>query len=165
MAIASSDLVYRLSGGSSNTDPNAALGGAQSSTASGSSIFDSVSSAEASAGDVEYRCVYVRNSHASLTAVGVVIWIQTQTPQSSTSVDIALGTSAVNGTEQTIANENTAPTGTSFTAPSSYAGGLTIGDLAPSAAKAVWIRRTVNSSTVGPLVDSFKLRIQCDTLP
>ena len=47
------------------------------------------------------------------------ILIVTNTPSTDTSIEIALGSSAVNGTEQTIANENTAPTGVTFSSPSS----------------------------------------------
>ena len=48
-----------------------------------------------------------------------VIWIASNTPSADTTIEIALGSSAINGTEQTIANENTAPTGVTFSAPSS----------------------------------------------
>ena len=48
-----------------------------------------------------------------------VIWIASNTPSADTTIEIALGSSAVNGTEQTIANESTAPTGVTFSAPSS----------------------------------------------
>ena len=71
--------------------------------------------------DTEYRCFYVHNAmHATLTMQNSVIWIQSNTTSADTSIEIALGSSAVNGTEQTIANENTAPTGVTFSAPSSF---------------------------------------------
>ena len=164
MAILSTDIKYRLSGGSANTDPLLSLGGAASTTDAASTIFDNVTSAEASAGDTEYRCVYVKNNHGTLTALGTTIWIQSNTPAPDTTVDIGLGTSAVSGTEQTVANENTAPSGVTFSAPTNLAGGLVIGDLAPGATKAVWIRRTITAGAVASN-DGFTLRSQCDTLP
>ena len=164
MPIISTDLKYRLSGGAANSDPNAALGGAVSSNDAPASIFDNVSSAEALAGDVEYRCFYVRNNHGSLTALGLKIWIQTNTPAADTQVAIGLGTSAISATEQTVANENTAPAGVTFSEPTNEAGGLTIGDLAAGATKAVWIRRTITAAAAGNN-DSFTLRMKCDTLP
>jgi len=164
MPIISTDIKYRLSGGASNTDPAASLGGAKSSTDAASTIFDDVSSAEATAGDIEYRCVYVHNNHGSLTLQGAKIWIQTQTPSADTDVAIGLGSSAVNGTEQTVANEGTAPTGVTFSAPSSFAGGLTIGDIPAGEHKAVWVRRTVNAGAAAAS-DSFTLRVQGDTNP
>lgn len=164
MPISSSDIIYRLSGGASNSDPNAALGGAKSSVAAGSDILDAVSSAEAAAGDINYRCVYVHNAHATLTLLGAKVWIQAQTPSADTDVAIGLGTSAIGGTEQTIANEATAPSGVTFSQPSSFAGGLSIGDLAPGESKAVWVRRTVNAAAA-LASDSFTLRVQGDTNP
>lgn len=164
MPIVSTDIKYRLSGGASNTDPAAALGGAKSSTDAASTIFDDVSSAEATAGDIEYRCVYVHNNHGTLTLQGAKVWIQTQTPSADTDVAIGLGSSAVNGTEQTVANEGTAPTSVTFSAPSSFAGGLTIGDIPAGQHKAVWVRRTVNAGAAAAS-DSFALRVQGDTNP
>lgn len=164
MPIVSTDIKFRLSGGASNTDPAAALGGDKSSTDAASTIFDDVSSAEATAGDIEYRCVYVHNNHGSLTLQGAKVWIQTQTPSADTDVAIGLGSSAVNGTEQTVANEGTAPTSVTFSAPSSFAGGLTIGDIPAGQHKAVWVRRTVNAGAAAAS-DSFALRVQGDTNP
>ena len=163
MAIVSTDIQYRLSGGSSNSDPAASLGGVKSSTAA-SNYFDDVSSAEASAGDTEYRCVYVHNNHGTLSLIGAKVFIQTNTPSSDTDVAIGLGSSAINGTEQTVADESTAPTGVSFSAPTTFAGGLAIGDLAAGAHKAEWVRRTVNAGAAA-YADSFTLRVQGDTNP
>ena len=52
----------------------------------------------------------------------------------------------------------------SFSAPTTYAGGLSIGDLAAGAHKAVWVRRTVNAGAAA-YADSFTLRVQGDTNP
>ena len=163
MPIVSTDIQYRLSGGASNSDPALSLGGVKSSTAA-SNYFDDVSSAEASAGDTEYRCVYVHNNHGTLSLIGAKVFIQTNTPSSDTDVAIGLGSSAINGTEQTVADESTAPTGVSFSAPTTFAGGLAIGDLAAGAHKAVWVRRTVNAGAAA-YADSFTLRVQGDTNP
>ena len=163
MASVSTDMQYRLSGGASNSDTAASLGGAKSSVAA-SNYFDDVSSAEASAGDVEYRCVYVHNAHGTLSLIGAKVFIQTNTPSSDTDVAIGLGSSAINGTEQTVADESTAPSGVTFSAPTTFAGGLAIGDLAAGAHKAVWVRRTVNAGAAA-YADSFTLRVQGDTNP
>lgn len=164
MAIISTDIQYRLSGGGSNSDPAASLGGVKSSTARGTNIFDDVSSAEAAAGDVEYRCIYIHNNHGTLTLQAPKIWIQTNTPSTSTTVDIGLGTSAVNGTEQTVADESTAPTGVTFSAPADFASGIALGDIPAGQHRAIWERRTV---TAGAAVysDSYTLRVQGDTNP
>jgi hypothetical protein len=165
MAIGSSDIHYRMSGGASNSDPAAALGGAKSSVSfSTNAVFDDVTSAEAGTGDAEYRCFYVHNAHATLTLVGAKIWIQSQTSSADTDVALALGGEGLNGTAETVANEGTAPTGETFSQPSSYSGGLTIGDLAPGEHYPVWIRRTVNAAAAGA-TDTYTVRVQGDTLP
>ena len=162
MAIQSSDIHYRLSGGASNTNPLASLGGAKSTTDASTTIFDDVSSAEASAGDVEYRCVYVHNAHASLTLLGAVLWIPTNTPSTSTTIDVGVGTSAVNGTEQAVADENTAPTGITFAAAATLAAGVALGDIPAGQSRAVWLRRTVTAGAAA-YNDSFTIRATGDT--
>lgn len=165
MPITSSDIHFRMSGGSSNSDPAASLGGAKSSTQfSSGSVFDDVSSAEAAAGDINYRCFYVHNAHGSLTLQGAKIWIQSQTSSSDTDIAIALGGEGLNGTAETIANESTAPSGESFSQPSSFASGLTLGDIAPGEHYPVWVRRTVNSSAAST-TDTWTIRVQGDTNP
>ena len=79
MAIVSTDIQYRLSGGASNAVTASSLGGVKSSVAA-SNYFDDVSSAEAGTGDTEYRCIYIHNAHATLTLIGAKVFIQTNTP-------------------------------------------------------------------------------------
>lgn len=81
-----------------------------------------------------------------------------------TGVSVTTGGSAVNCTEQTVANENTAPSGVTFSQPSNLAGGLSIGDVPAGQHKAIWVRRTVNAAAA-VASDSFALRVQCDTNP
>lgn len=165
MPLIANDFVMRLSGGSANTDANASLGGAKSSTVASASVdalFDSVGSAEATAGDVEYRCVYLHNANASSTMLSAVVWVSSNTPSSGTTLDIGVGTAAVNGTEQTVANESTAPTSVTFSAPSSQGAGLALGDLAPGQHKAIWLRRTVNAATGASASDGFTLGFGAD---
>lgn len=166
MPIISTDIQYRLSGGSGNTDVNASLGGAKSSTSIGAglhNLFDIVSSAESSAGDTEYRCFYIHNNHGSLTMQSSKIWIATNTPSTDTTVEIGLGSSAVNGTEQTVANENTTPTGVTFSAPASEGAALSIGDIPAGQHKAVWIKRIVNAGAAAYNSDGATITVKCDT--
>ena len=165
MAIIASDIKKRLSGGASNTDPAASLGGIMSTTTeAGASIFDDVTSGEASAGDIEYRCIYALNTHGSLTLTSAKVFISAQTPSGDTAVAIALGGEGLNGTAEAIANENTAPSGESFSAPATYAAGLSLGDLAPGDRYPIWIRRTINAAAAGAS-DGFTISIQGDTAP
>jgi len=167
MPIVSSDIVERLSGGASNSDPNASLGGAKSSTAvtdnTTHNLWDVVSSAESSSGEDEYRCIYVHNAHGSLTLQSAKVWIQTNTPSSDTSVEIGLGTSAVNGTEQTVANENTAPTSVTFSTAAGEGNALSIGNIPSGQHKAIWIKRHINASAAAANDDSYIISYAGDT--
>lgn len=127
-------------------------------------IWDVVSSAESSAGDTEYRCIYVKNTNSSLTLQGAKVWIATNTPSTDTSVEIGLGSSAVNGTEQTVANEYTAPVGgVTFSTAAGEGNALTIGDIPATQHKAIWIKRIVNSSAGAYNDDNYVLSYSGDT--
>ena len=169
MAITSSDLEYRLSGGASNTSPAASLGGAMSTVAGGiitsaslNNLWDDVSSAESSAGDVEYRGIYIKNKHGSLTWENVVAWISSLTSSADTEFDIALADEAVGVAMETIVNESTAPSGPSFTRPTSKGAGLSIGNIAASSYKGIWIRRTVTAGAAAAS-DTGTIRCEGDT--
>jgi hypothetical protein len=166
--IVAADIDFRLSGGAANSDVNASIGGAKSSVeitdASLHNLFDVVSSVETAAGDVEYRCLYVHNAHATLTLQGAKIWIQTQTPNSQSAVAIALGAAAVNATETAVANESTAPGGgVTFSEPANEGAALTIGDIPPGQHKAIWVRRTIDAGAAAYNADSVVLRVKGDT--
>lgn len=164
MPIVSTDIKYRLSGGASNTDQNASIGGAKSSNEVSSSLFDTVGSAEAAAGDIEYRCLYVHNAHATLTMLSAVLWIQSNTPSSGTSVDVGVGAAAVNATETAVANENTAPASVTFSAAANEGAAIALGDIPAGQHRAVWVRRTVTAGAAAYTADGTTLRVKCDTL-
>ena len=163
MPIISTDIDYFLSGGSGNTDPAASLGGAISTTdATTNTLFDDVSSAEAAAGDTEYRCIFIKNSHGTLTLTAAKIFIQANT--TGDRIAIALDGLGKGGTAETEADESTAPTGETFSQPTDYAGGLSLGDLAPGETYPIWIRRVIPSSAAAA-TDTYTLRVQGETNP
>lgn len=166
MPIVAGDIDRRYSGGAANSDPNASLGGAKSSTAATSGVlnnlFADADSAEAAAGSVKYRCMYIHNGHGTLTWQNVGVWIETQTPSPDTVYAIGLGTAAVNGTEQTIADEDTAPAGVTFSEPANEGARLVIGDIPPGEHKSVWYRRTI-SAAAAAFDDSAVTRAKGDT--
>lgn len=168
MPITSSDILWFLSGGSSNSNPNASLGGAISSVqlvnATLNNVFDDVTGDEAAAGDVEFRAIYVKNNHSTLSLTSTKIWILTNTP--ATGDTIAIGIEGANGSpNQTIANENTAPSSPSiaFSSPTDKASGLDIGTLAPGQVRMIWIRRTVTAGATAYNTNNFELKIEGDT--
>lgn len=164
MPIIGSDIVYRLSGGSSNSSAAASLGGVKSSNVAPNPLFDNVSSSEALAGDTEYRCFYVHNAHATLTMLNTVAWLTANTSSGDTAIEMGAGTAAINANEQTVANEDTAPSGVTFTAAASEGAAIALGDIPPGQHKAVWLKRIVNSAAAAS-ADTFNVRTKCDTLP
>lgn len=163
MPLIAGDFVVRLSGGAANSDGNAALGGAKSSTAAPTAVdalFDQTSSAEALAGDTEYRCIYLHNGNGSSEMLSAVVWISSNTPASR--LAIGVGTAAVNGTEQTVANESTAPAGVTFSQPASQGAGLALGDIPVGQHKAIWLRRTVAAASGATANDPWTLGFAAD---
>ena len=155
--------IWRLSGGAANTDPLASLGGVMStSTTVGTNIFDNVTGDEATAGDVEYRGVYVLNN-GTVDLQSAKVWVQANTPDADTDIAMALSAEGFNATMATIANENTTPATVTFTSPSTKATGLSIGTLAVGQRYGVWIRRTVTAAAAAYNNDTFTLRAEGDT--
>jgi hypothetical protein len=160
------DFSTRLSGGASNSNGSAALGGVKSSNVMDAAVdqfFDAKGAAEALAGRVEYRCVYLHNSHPTKTMTAARVWIRTNTPLAGTTIDIGVGTAAVNATEQTIANETAAPSGVTFSAPSTNTAGLALGNIPAGQHKAFWVRLTVTAGSGSSLNDTFTWDYDCET--
>lgn len=161
MPISASDIQFKLSGGAANADGNASLGGAKSSVnvpTTLDALFDQTNETEAAAGDVEYRCIYITNAYAQ-TMVNGKAYLSANTPSASTTMAIGLGTAAVNATEQTVANESTAPAGVTFSEPATQGAGLTIPSLPTGQHIALWIRRTVTAAAVATNNDTWQLSV------
>ena len=89
MSVITADFVERLSGGASNSDGNASLGGVKSSNTKSSTVdafFDAVSAAEAAAGRVEYRCTYLHNANSTDTMTNAVVFVSSNTPLAGTNI-------------------------------------------------------------------------------
>jgi len=172
MSVSNTDIKIRYSttaGSAGNSGAGTAagsLGKYMSQTdASGAAnvFFDDVSSAEASAGDVEYRCVFVYNSHATDSALNVQVQVVSEVgggAVAAAALDNIAASSAGSASAQAdqVANENTAPTGVGAFGTSA----LSIGTLAAGQCKAVWLRRTVSASTGAMTGDGFTLRVTGD---
>lgn len=166
MPIIPEELKFFLSGGAGPRLPDESLGGARSDTevADGvlNNLFDQVTGAEAAAGDISYRCIYLINENTTLTLQASETFIQQNTISPDTQVAMGLGTSPIGGVEQSIPDEKTAPTGVVFTEPGTTTP-LIVGDLAPNATKAVWIRWTVNAGAAPVASDQSIIRLRGDT--
>lgn len=75
------DIVYVLSGGSTNTDPDKSLGGDPSATpilSGTNNLFTSVTQDESTTGNIDYRCQYVFNNSLSETLWNCNIYVKSQ---------------------------------------------------------------------------------------
>lgn len=127
-------------------EPNNSLGGTAGTTQVSSTalnnIFDDVTAAEATAGDVEYRAIDLYNS-GDAAATAVNIWISSETTSPDTQLDMGIEASPV-GSTTSIADESTAPTGVTF-AHYTSASKLSVPDIPAGSYARVWIKRTVTA--------------------
>lgn len=167
MPVTAYDIRFYLSGGSTNTDPNLSLGGpiSQTEIVSGqlNNLFDDVSAVESGAGDVEYRCIYIKNTHSVSSLVNARIWIDQDTLSTDDEIDIAIDPSGVGGTVPQLADESTAPPNVVFSHPTSYDTGLAIGDIGPGQYVPIWFRRTVQPGAQAFPNNTFSFRIRGET--
>ena len=153
-------LAFRLSGGSGNTSHAASLGGVMSSTAvTADSLFDTVSGAEANAGDTEYRCIFLYND-GDKDLTGIKLWVSDEPAQGV--IALALDGGGKNADAEVAADESTAPTGESFSTPTTSGAGISVPDLAAGDRHAVWVRRVISASTSGVAVGSNAAQIRVD---
>lgn len=124
-------------------------------------LFDDVAKAEALSGDVNYRCIYLKNTHSSDTATDVRLWID----QDSLGADsIALGADPAgvgngssSGVATTVVNEATAPGGVAFSQPLSEAASINLGVFTPGTGRAIWIKRDVPVNTLAATANNLSL--------
>lgn len=180
MAATSSDILVRLttksgSAGNTNTStPAASLGKFLSTTllvsASLHNLFDLVTGAENQISDIEYRCLGILNNHGSDSIFNVRAFIVSQDSGGITyeiGADPASSSPKGQGSDQfeEIATDKNAPTGVSFSTPSSYASGVTLGGgtIAAGSCAGLWIRR-VAANTSSKAADSGLFRLQWDSV-
>lgn len=145
--IAPGDVEMRLSGGASNTDPVASIGGAISSSDLSSTplhnLFDRITGTTALAGQTDYRLLYLRNDHPT-DAADFTAYVSEQIAAPDKRIAIGVATQAAGQTVTAIANRFTAPAGVTFSAPTTPETGVDIGTLDPGEARGLWVRRIVD---------------------
>jgi hypothetical protein len=176
--IASTDIVWTYSvktGSAGNSTAGTAAGslGKYISTTAitnnvANNVFDDISGDENAASTVDYRALFVKNAHGSLTLTAPKVWISAEVAGgASVAIAIdnlaasAIGSSSAQAAE--IANETTAPTGVgAFSSPTTKAAGLSLADLPSGQCRAVWWRRTAaNSAAIN--ADGVTVTVEGDT--
>jgi hypothetical protein len=163
MAIIAANLAFYLTGGAANADAALSLGGVISSTAftdnTLQNLFANVTPAEALAGSVKYRALSFKNLAAE-TAFAAVLFLSQETSSADTTVAIAYDSTGT----QSVVDENTAPTGLTFSTPLSLSAGIALGDAAASGVKRVWFKRTVTAGAAS-VADTGKWKITVGSAP
>lgn len=118
-------------------------------------LAEDFSKAEAAAGDTDYHCFYVKNNSA-FTIASMKLWINAETQGADT---LSLWAAAAkNTTAEVIANENTAPAGSTFTAPNNEISGIELGQLNAGDTYYVWMKRVLPITTARVARDISSLR-------
>lgn len=177
MAITATDIQFRLSvktgsaGDTTAGTTDGSLGKYVSTTqitdATLSNLFDAVTGDENAASDVEYRCYFVLNNHGTLTWQNVVVWLSSETAGGASAAIAVDGVAAsakgsASAQADEVANEQTAPSGETFSAPTTKGTGLSIGNLTAGQVRAIWVRRTA-ANTAALDVDGVVIRCEGDT--
>jgi len=155
MPIASNDIKYYKS---SDTD---STGGVISATEivddTLNNLFDDVSGDEAQAGDIEYRKIFIKNVHGSLSWQNVKVWVESATISTDDEIDISLSTN--------LTGSNATGDGQSYVRPTSktHADVLDMGDIAAAEYVDVWIRRTVTAGASAYTNDEATLKAEGET--
>lgn len=183
MAITAAEILWKFSvaaaagnttGGTAATSLGDQISTTQITDASLNNLFDDVTGDQNAASTVvDFRCIFIHNSNATLTWQNVVAWFSADV---TNGVDVAIGVdptaaSAIgSGSTQavTIATETDVPAGVTFTNYASgsavdvKARGLSVGNIAAGSCKAIWIRRT-SANRAALNNDGCTIRAEGDT--
>jgi hypothetical protein len=138
----------RLSGGAANADPALSLGGAESSVAAvGTTLLSDETNLTRVAGRTRYRCLYHHNQDATRTAA-VIAWIDSSSIPSGVTVALGAAAEGAGSTAAAISGETVAPSGVTFSSPTTSGTAISLGNVAPGALTGLWIREVRGANTV-----------------
>lgn len=121
-------------------------------------VFDVIGAALALSGQQAHRGIYIKNTHPSITATDVTIWIDEQTAGGDylqIGIDPAgVGDGTTTGVMTTIISETDSPSGVSFSIPVSKTTGIVIGSLLAGQVIGIWINRVIPEETRGTVISN-----------
>jgi hypothetical protein len=161
-AIGDDSFLTYYSGGSGNTDPALAIGGARGGTYPGglNALFGPIPGTVAQAGGVFYRVIYVRNTHTISTAAACKAFIEQQLAHAGMHIAVAVPAEGVNTTVPALASGTTAPSGVTWATTTDPAAGAAFGDLGPGQYRGLYVRLTIDASTTAVTEDDFILAVE-----
>jgi hypothetical protein len=143
--------------GDTNTqpDPDDSIGGYAATdgptTGVDNDCFDDITLAENQAATVDYRSHFIPNEHATDTWYAVKVYIGGEAPGGADHAIALDGTGIVDtdsasAQAERLTDENTAPSGETFSAPTTKEAGLNVGDVPAGQGFTVIVRRTATNS-------------------
>ena len=144
---------------------NNGLGGgidtaAQISLTADNNLFDIVTKAQADAGIVRYRCMYIKNENTE-TINKLTFREFSGTKSSETTMEWAKGVAGKNGNEPSIANQTTAPVGSFTWRNATTNPEITIADFAQNDRHGIWFRNTINAGANYQKNDESVFKAKC----
>jgi hypothetical protein len=119
-------------------------------------VFRAVNDDELGSGATLYRALAFINAHASLRTPSLRAYVPDAGEDEDVAFAIGLDPAGVVDLEDedpqgaTIADEETAPAGVSFSAPDNVNDGLVIGEMPPRTAVLIWVRLTITATPTAP---------------
>lgn len=138
----------RLTGGLSNTNPDGSLGGVMSSTQLVDAViqnaFDNITRKEVLISKTEYRALVIFNESTTLPIHGAILFIDEFPAKTTITIGldpVGSGDQITTGISQTIATEDTAPSGVTFEDAGEFKVKLALPNLKPLEGITIWIKR------------------------
>jgi hypothetical protein len=121
-------------------------------------LFSNVTVEAASRGARQYRCVYLRAANFTYSELRF-FFSSVITPSPDSQMFAGVGTSPLNGVEQTIDDETRAPAGVVFILPNDELNALVLPDMSPNSFQAIWLQRVITANARGFLNDYARINL------
>ena len=128
-------------------------------------LFDAVTTAEATTGTTDYRCIYIHNASTTESLTSAELFIQTPPTSGTVTLSMGLGdvissiTMANNPALTSETDGTNLPVGLTFNVPLT-ATPLAVGTIPAGSYQILWLRRSVAAATVANPADYSKFVIR-----
>jgi hypothetical protein len=147
--LAANHIELRYSGGASNDDGTASLGGVMGGVYSGAlgALFQTIPGSVAAAGGFLYRVIYVRNQHPTDTLADIKAFIEQQYAHPGLELAVGVPSQGVDTNVPALASQTTAPAGVPFVTTTDPDAGAAYGSLGPGQRRGLYLRLGVAAGT------------------
>lgn len=136
------------------------------------SLFNMFSKTERDLGKTKFRCIYLKNTHPTITCLNPKVYIPNNTPESGTELFVGfdkgsgIGNGTSSGVAPTIADEATTPANVTFTNGTETATATALGgDIPPGNVAALWLKAVITSGTESNPRDGAVLYVEVGNEP